>query len=99
MNTPRDLPPGIAARLMVCLEEVGDEYHVKDMKALVELIAENGSEFPFLLQLVTVNMDAIVKHYEEIGEVPPGIKLVRTTTQEGSNVVGLDVLHGPRTTK
>ena len=99
MHTLRDLPPEIAAKFMACLEEVGGDYRVKDTMALVELIAAHGSEFPFLQELVTVDMDAVVKHYEDTGEVPPGIKLVRTTTEEGSNVVVLDVLHGPRTNK
>jgi len=65
----------------------------------VELIAEHGDAFPFLRELITVNLDAVVKHYEETGEVPPGIKLIRTTTEAGSNVTSLDVLRGPRSTE
>lgn len=99
MNTPHDLPPELAAELMACLEEVNGDYYVKDMKALVTLVVEHGSAFPFLREFVTVNKDALVKHYEKTGEVPPGVKMVQTTTEEGSNVVGLNVLHGPRSTK
>ena len=99
MSTPRDLPPEISARFMACLEEVNGDYQVKDKRALMELIAEHGATFPFLQELITVDLDAVVKHYEETGEVPPGIKLIRTTTNEGSNVVSLDVFHGPRSTK
>jgi len=93
------LPPEIAARFIACLEEVNGDYRVKDNRALIELIAEHGAAFPFLRELISVNLDAVVKHYEETGEVPPGIKLIRTATEEGSNVVSLEVLQGSRSTK
>ena len=99
MKTPRDLPPEIAAKLMACLDEVDGEYRVRDKKALVALIVTHGAAFPFLRELVKVNEDALIQHYEKTGEVPPGVKLVRTTTEEGSNVVDLDVVLGPRSTK
>jgi hypothetical protein len=99
MNTPGSLPPEVAARLMECLEEVEGDYRVKDMEGLVTLIVEHGPRYPFLYELVTVNKDALVKHYETTGEVPPGVKLVKTIAEEGSNVVGLSVIHGKPSTR
>jgi hypothetical protein len=94
MTGPRDLPEAVATKLMACLEEFDGDYRVKDMEALVNLIVEHGSEFPFLRELVTINEAAVARHYEQTGEVPPGIKMVQTSAEEGSNVVRLNVVHG-----
>jgi len=99
MNTWSNVPPEIVERLMACLEEVDGDYEVKDFKALLDLVIEHGTAFPALRELVKLNEDAVRKHYEETGQAPPGVKIVKKTTAEGSNVVRLDVIHGPRSTK
>jgi hypothetical protein len=94
MGTIRDLPPEFAAKFMACLEEIEGKYRVKDMEAFLALIAQYGPKFPFLRDLVTLNQDALTKHYDATGEIPLGVRLVQTITREGSNVVELKVTTG-----
>ncbi|MBI1398003.1 MAG: hypothetical protein GC151_18675 [Betaproteobacteria bacterium] len=96
MSTAKRLPPELAAKVMSLLREVDGEYEIVDMPALVDLILEHGQEYPSLRDLIQVNDDALLAHYRETGAVPPGIKIVETSTQEGSNVTELKVSHGPR---
>ena len=90
-----DLPPDVAARFMEFVRHVDGEYQVHDLQGLVNFIAEHAEEYPQLLNLVQLDGDALVKHYKETGEVPPGVKLVGKATRDGSNVVDLTVIHGP----
>jgi hypothetical protein len=89
------LPPDLQAKFMSLLREVDGQYEVVDMTALVLFVAENCEAHPQLLDLVNIKEEAIVEHFERTGEVLPGTKLVKTTTHEDSNVVGLEVLRGP----
>jgi hypothetical protein len=89
------LPKELAARLMTFLRETGeDEFEIVDMAGLVKFIGEHGKEYPFLFNMLQINEDALQAYFEQTGEVPPGIKMVRTTN-EGGNVTRLEVLHGP----
>lgn len=99
MSTPHDLPPDIAAKLMACWRRwMGTTVSETRRRYLISS-PSMARRSAFLRELITVNLDAVVKYYEETGAVPPGIKLIRTTTAEGSNVVGLDVLRGERSKK
>ena len=94
-TTPPKFPAEIQAKLMSLLHEVDGEYEIADMKAFIEFVAANGAAYPELLAFVNINETALADHYETTGEVPPGVKMVRTTSHEGSNVVELEVVHGP----
>lgn len=96
MSTPKQLPPELAAKVMSLLREVDGEFEITDMPALVNLVLAHGQEYPSLRDLIQINEDALLAHYRETGELPPGIKIVETSTQEGSNVTELKVMHGPR---
>jgi hypothetical protein len=50
--------------------------------------------YPSLRELFTIDKDALVEHFKNTGEVPPGIKLIHTSTEEGSNVTRLEVRYG-----
>jgi len=89
------LPPDLRAKFMSFLREVNGQFELVDKEGLILFVAEHGKQYPELLGLFQLNEDALVEHYEKTGEVPPGVKLIRKTTQEGSNVVGLEVLRGP----
>ena len=95
MSSPPMLPPQIQATVMSFMREVEGEYEINDMEGFVLFIVKNMNEYPDLKNLLKIDEDALVGRYERTGEVPPGVKLVRTTQEEGSNVVGLEVLHGP----
>lgn len=95
MDDFSDLPPDLGAALMRCLREIDGEFEVADMEGLVKLIAEHGEQYPVLLSLVTVNEEAVVAHFKETGEVPPGIKLIGKI-REGEKVTRLEVIHGPK---
>ena len=95
MSTAKQLPPELAAKVMSLLREVDGEFEIIDMPALVNLVLEHGHEYPSLRDLIQINEDALLAHYHETGEVPPGIKIVETSRQEGSNVTELKVLYGP----
>ncbi len=95
MTTIQDLPEDLARRLMSLLTDTDGEPQVKDMPGLIVFIAEHCETYPFLLDLVNINEEEVIKHFEETGEVPPGIKLIGTSTEEGSNVTHLEILQGP----
>ena len=91
-----DLPPELRAKLLTFLRESNGEFEVVDMQGLVQFISEHAEQHPVLLRLVQVNEDVILEHFKQTGEVPPGIKLIKTTTPEGSNVTYLEIFHGPK---
>ena len=90
-----DLPADLQSKLMSLMREVDGAYKVTDMGALLMLIVEHADKYPQLLEVVKVKEGALEEHYEWTGEVPPGVNVIRTTREEGSNVVGLEVLRGP----
>ena len=95
-NQERDLPEEIIQRVLsFCSVDADGSMAVEDMRGLVAFILENADTYPALRNLVSVNKDALTKHIEETGEVPPGVKLIKTTTIEGSNVTSVRIVHGP----
>ena len=95
MSGIEDMPRELAERFLALFTEVNGQSEVNDMAEFIRFIAEHGKQFPFLLTLVNVNEAAVIKHYEETGEVPPGVRLIGTSTPEGSNVTYLEILQGP----
>jgi hypothetical protein len=93
--TDRNLPPGLQAEFLSFLRETDNCFEVVDLKGLAAFITQHGKDYPWLYELISINEEAVVKHYEETGEVPPGVKLIRTT-QESENVTRLEVLHSPK---
>ena len=91
-----DLPLGIRANVLRYLHEEDGEFRVVDVKGLLNFIIENSVHYPALLSLVQLDENALIERFQQTGELPPGVKLVRKTTQEGSKVTKLDIFHGPR---
>jgi hypothetical protein len=87
-------PPELAKQLSSYLQEVNGEYIITDMLGLIGFILEHGKEYPGLYDIIEIDEDKIVEMYEKTGEVPPGIKLVRKTPREDSNVTDLEIQHG-----
>ena len=95
-NEHPDLPGDLIERVLSFCTEDGDGNHtVADIRGLVAFIVENADRCPALLKLVTVNEEALTKHIQETGEVPPGVKLIKTSAAEGSNVTQVQIVHGP----
>ncbi len=90
-----NFPPELAKQLASYLQEVDGEYIITDMLGLVGFILEHGKEYPGLYDIIQLDEDKVVEMYEKTGEVPPGIKLIRKTQREDSNVTDLEILHGP----
>jgi len=90
-----DLPPELGAKFLSFLREVNGEYKVADMVGLVKFVAEHGLQYPDLFNLFEINEEAIVEHFKRTGEVPPGVKMIVTTTHDDDNVTELEVFHGP----
>jgi hypothetical protein len=80
-----DLPPELGAEFLSFLWEVNDQFEVADTRGLLSFIVAHAEQYPFLLDLFEINMDAVVELFERTGEVPPGIVLTRTATSEASN--------------
>jgi hypothetical protein len=80
-----DLPPELGAEFLSFLREVNDQFEVADTQGLLSFIVAHAEQYPSLLDLFEVNMDAVVELFERTGEVPPGILLTRTATSEASN--------------
>lgn len=90
-----DLPPEIGAKLMTFLRETNGQFEVADMLGLVNFVLEHGDRHPALWDLLKINEEAVVEHFKRTGEVPPGVKIVHTATQEGDNVTKLEIFRGP----
>jgi hypothetical protein len=80
-----DLSPELQAEFLSFLREVDDQFEVADMQGLVGFIAKHIEQYPALFNLIEINWDFIVNRFERTGEVPPGIRLTRTTTREALN--------------
>ena len=95
-NHHPDLPDEIIERVLsYCTVDASGHQTVSDMRGFVAFIVENADAHPALLNLVSINEDAVTKHIQETGEVPPGIKLIKTSTAEGSNLTKVQIVHGP----
>ncbi len=97
MSKPGDeLPVEIVERLLsFCTTDAAGHQQVADMKGLVAFVLKNAEKHPTLLNALTVDEDRLTRHIQETGEVPPGVKLVKTTTEDGSNVTRVQIVYGP----
>jgi hypothetical protein len=90
-----DLPPELGAKFLSFLREVNGEFEVADTQGLLLFVVEHGEQYPALFNMFEINMDVIVDHFERTGVLPPGVRLIRKSTREGTNITQLEVLHGP----
>ena len=90
-DLPEEIQQGVLAFLDVERQEV------LDMRGLVQFVVEHGETYPSLLGLLKVDEGELTRHIQETGNVPPGVKAIRTRTVPGSNVTKLDIFHGPAT--
>lgn len=92
------LPPELLAKFLSFLRRKPDgEIVVADRRGFVDFVFENREQYPFLGGLLKLNEAAVTEHFEKTGEVPAGIKGIRKTTEEGSNVTKLEILWGEDT--
>ncbi len=98
-NIFSDLPAEISSQLMSFLEEKDGELHIVDDLKFVDFIVQNGLQYPALLNLIKLNEEFVIENFERTGEVPPGVKLVKKTTEDGSNVTRLEVFYSKKTEK
>lgn len=89
------LPPEIGAKLMTFLREENGEFRVADVQGLLRFVAEYGQRHPALLDLFRLNEEAVVEQFKRTGELPPGVRVIKTTTRKGDNVTKLEIFHGP----
>ena len=94
MSEEYNFPKEINEKIMTLLKDVDGEYQITDLKAFAKLVAEYGEQYPSLYDFIEIDKEEIISHYKNTGEVPPGVKLVETSSEEGSNVINLRVLHG-----
>ena len=90
-----ELPPEIRAGLLRYFHVENGEFRIVDLKGLVRFIVEHGAQHPALLCLVKLDENALIERFQKTGELPPGVRVVRRTSQEGDNVTRLDIFHGP----
>ena len=90
-----DLPIEIRSRVLSFCRDVDGTLEVADMMGLVNFILDNSQAYPALLNLVKLNEAELIRHFQETGQVPPGVKLIKTTTVSGQNVTRLEIFHGP----
>jgi len=55
----------------------------------------HAEQYPVLGAMIEVSEAALVQHFKDTGEVPPGVKMIEKARHLGTNVTGLRVLHGP----
>ncbi|MGB7217328.1 MAG: hypothetical protein WBD07_00845 [Vicinamibacterales bacterium] len=92
-----DLPEEIRRGLLSFMREVDGQVKVGDMMGMVNFILEHVDRYPSLLNAIKVNEEALTKHIQETGEVPPGVRAIRKRAIPGTNVTRLDIVHGPAT--
>jgi len=91
----KKLTPELTTELLGLIRETDEEdYEIIDMEGLIRFVGLHGTEYPFLFGMLKINEALLVDHFEKTGEVPPGIKMVRTT-RKIDGVTELEVLHGP----
>ncbi len=93
-----DLPPEIHQRVstFIIAREDGT-FDVEDRMGFIGFIVENADAYPALLNLVKVNEERVIEHVKQTGDVPPGVKIIKTLTVEGENVTQVGIFHGPTT--
>ena len=90
--------PGLTALVPTRLRlDLIDELHHHDQAEAI--FSCNGRAYPSLMNLVKLNEPEVIRHFQETGEVPPGVKVIKTTTVPGQNVTELEIFHGPRSAK
>jgi hypothetical protein len=90
-----DLPPELATKFLSFLREEGGTFQVADMDGLLKFVGERAEKYPALLNIFTINEEFVVEHFKKTGELPPGVKVAKTTTTEGNNVIKLEIFRGP----
>ena len=95
MDDLNSLPEDLRAQFLSFFREEGGQFNVLDKEGLIRFLAENGERHPALLGLLKIDKDAVVSHFKETGEVLPGMKIIHTSSQEGSNVTKLAIHRGP----
>lgn len=90
-----ELPEEVARELMSFLIDVDGDLRVNDVSGFLTFVAHHSENYASLLELIKVDEEAVIAHFEETGEVPPGLKLVGKTTEAHSNVTHLQILRGP----
>jgi hypothetical protein len=91
-----DLPLALREAFLKLVLNSNGDVEVTDKSAFLDFVAKHGPTYPFLKELIMLDEDAVSRHVQETGEVPAGIKAIRRTEIEGSNVVELEVIHGPK---
>ncbi len=99
MSDLETLPDELRARFLGFFREENGEFSIVDKEGLVRFVAENGEEYPDLLTLFRIDREAVVEHFKKTGEVAPGMRIIHTATQEGSNVTKLEIFRGPEPSK
>lgn len=94
-----DLPEDLRGQFLSFLREVDGQFEVADKEGLVRFIAEHASKHPALLSLMQVDKEAAVEHFKKTGEVLPGMRIIHTSTPEGSNVTTLEIHRGSASAK
>ena len=64
---------------------------VVDEPGLFDFVKEHKDRYPFLSKVFKLNEPAIEEYFNRTGKMPPGIKGIRQTTQEGSNVTKAEI--------
>lgn len=91
----KSLPDELKTQFLSFLREgENGQWELIDKDGLLNFVAEHGKTHPALWNLFTVNEDALVKHFEETGEVPPGVKMI-AKTRINEKVTKVQILHGP----
>ena len=88
------LPPEVRDELAGFIREENGEAHVADREGFVKFILKNFEKYPALGGLLAVNESALVKHFEETGEVPAGVRMVGKV-RLSDKVTKLEILTGP----
>jgi hypothetical protein len=90
-----NLPREILQKVLSFTREVDGHVEIADEDGFYQFIADNVQEHPALAQFVKLNEEALTKHCQETGEVPPGVTLIKTTQADGENVTEVRIYHGP----
>jgi hypothetical protein len=96
MDDKNLLPEPLRTQFLGFLREEDGQLTVDDKDGLIKFVAEHGEKYPFLLGLFRLDKEAAIEHFKQTGEVLPGIKIIHTSTEEGSNVTSLEVHRGPK---
>jgi hypothetical protein len=90
-HNPDELPPEIIRQVLAFRTEHEDGSQTTDTIGLVKFVRDNMDQYPALRKLIQINEEAVIKHVQETGQPVPGVKVIKTTTAEGSNVTTLEI--------